>query len=44
MKPHFYKTFVDDMYMQRKKNEPDNLLKSNHLNIKLTIEKNPVKF
>ena len=25
MKLHFYKRYVDDMYIQRKKNEPDSL-------------------
>ena len=44
---HFYKRYVDDAYIQRKKNEPDSLsekLSSYHLNIKLTTEKNPTKF
>ena len=44
MKPHFYKRYVDDTYIRRKKNEPDSLfekLNSYHPNIKLTIEKNP---
>ena len=47
MKPHFYKRYVDDTYIRRKKNEPDSLfekLNSYHPNIKLTIEKNPTKF
>ena len=47
MKPHFHKRYVDGMYIQRKKNELDCLfekLNSYHLNIKLTIEKNPRKF
>ena len=47
MKPQFYKRYVDDTYIRRKKNEPDSLfekLSSYHLNIKLTIEKNPTKF
>ena len=47
MKPHFYKRYADDTYIRRKKNEPDSLfekLNSYHLNIILTIEKNPTKF
>ena len=47
MKLHFYKTYVDDTYIRRKKNEPDSLfekLHSYHPNMKLTIEKNPTKF
>ena len=47
MKSHFYKEYVDDTYIQRKKNEPDSLLEklnSDHPNIKLTIERNPKKF
>ena len=47
MKPHFYKRYVDDTYIRRKKNEPDSLfekLNSYHPNIKLTIKKNPTKF
>ena len=47
MKPHFYKRYVDDTYIQRKKKEPNSLferLNSYHPNIKLTIEKNPTKF
>ena len=47
MKPHFYERYVDDTYIRRKKNEPDSLfekLNSYHLNIKFTIEKNPMKF
>ena len=46
-KSHFYKRYVDDTYIQRKKNEPDSLfekLNSYHPNIKLTSEKNPTKF
>ena len=46
MKPHFYKRYVDDTYIWRKKNEPDNLfekLNSYHPNIKLTTEKKPYK-
>ena len=47
MKPHFYKRYVDDTYIRRKKNEPDSLfekLNSYHPSIKLTIDKNPTKF
>ena len=47
MKPHFYKRFIDDMYIRRKKNEPDSLfekLNSDHPNIKLTIENNTTTF
>ena len=39
--------FVDDIYRQRKRNEPDELfdkMNSYHPNIKLTIEINPEKF
>ena len=46
-KPHFYKRYVDDTYIRRKKNKPDSLfekLNSYYPNIKLTIEKNPAKF
>ena len=46
-KPHFYKRYVDDTYIQRKKNEPDSLfekLNSYHPIIKLATEKNPAKF
>ena len=47
MKPHFYKRYVDDTYIRRRKNESDSLfekLNSDHSKIKLTIEKNPTKF
>ena len=47
IKPHFYKRYVDDTYIQRKKNEPDSLfekLNSYHPNLNFTIEKNPTKF
>ena len=47
MKPCFYKRYVDDTYIWRKKNEPDSLFeKSNyyHSNIKFAIEKSPTKF
>ena len=46
MKPHFYKRYVEDTYIQRKGNELDNLFKklnSYHQNLKSTIEKNPTK-
>ena len=47
MKPHFYKRYVGDAYIRRKKNKPGSLfekLNSYHPNIKLTIEKYPTKF
>ena len=47
MKPHFYKRYVDETYIRKKKNKPDSLfekLNSYHTNIELTIEKNPTKF
>ena len=47
MKSHFYKIYVDDTSIRRKKNEPDSLfdeLNSYHRNIKFTIEENPTKF
>ena len=47
MKPHFNKIYLDDTYIWRKKNKPDSLfekLDSYLSNIKLTIEKNPMKF
>ena len=47
MMPHFYKRYVDDTYIRRKKKGPDSVfekLNSYHSNIKLTIEKNPTKF
>ena len=47
MKLHFYKKYVDDTYIRRKKNDPDSLfgkLNSYHPNIKFIIEKNPAKF
>ena len=40
MKPHFYKRYVDDMHIRRKKNQPDSLfeeLNSYHPNIKLRL-------
>ena len=47
LKPIFYKRYVDDTYVRRKKNTTDALLKrlnTYHENIKLTIEENPTKF
>ena len=46
-KPLFYKRYVDDTYVRRKKNETDelyNALNSYHQNIKLTLGLNPTKF
>ena len=46
-KPIFYKRYVDDMYVRRKKNGVDKQfeeLNSYHKNIKLTLEVNPTKF
>ena len=46
-KPLFYKRYVDDTYVRRKKNETDELyneLNSYHQNIQLTLELNPTKF
>ena len=43
----FYKRYVDDTYIRRKKNATDELfekLNTYHDNIKLTIEENPTKF
>ena len=43
----FYKQYVDDTYVQRKKYETDKLfldLNSYHENIKLTLETNPIMF
>ena len=45
--PIFYKRYVDDTYVRRKKHETDKLfidLNSYHENIKLTLEINPNKF
>ena len=45
--PIFYKRYVDDTYVGRKKHETDKLfidLNSYHENIKLTLEINPEKF
>ena len=47
MKPHFYKRYVDNTYIRRKKNKPDSYFKklnSYYPNIILTVEKNPTKF
>ena len=43
----FYKRYVDDAYVRRKKNETDklyNALSPCHQNIKLTLELDPTKF
>ena len=45
--PIFYKRYIDDTYVQRKKHERDKLfidLNSYHENIKLSLEINPNKF
>ena len=45
--PKFYKRYVDDIYVRRKKNETDHLfnqLNSFHRNLKFTFEVNPSKF
>ena len=47
IKPIFYKRYVDDTYVRRKKNTKDELfekLNTYHDNIKLTIEENLTKF
>ena len=47
LKPIFYKRYVDDTYVRRKKNTTDELfekLNTYHDNNKLTIEENPTKF
>ena len=45
LKSHFYKRYVDDTYIQRKKTNHFEKLNSYHLTMKLTIEtKNPMKF
>ena len=47
LKPIFYKRYVDDTYVRRKKNTTDKLfekLSTYHDNIKLTIEENLTKF
>ena len=46
-KTSFYKPYVDDTYVRRKKNVNDELFKnmnSYHTNIKLTLEVNAGKF
>ena len=46
-KPLFYKHYIDDTYVRRKKNIRDMLfegLNSYHQNIKLTVEVNPSRF
>ena len=45
--PRFYKRYMDDTYIERKKNETDelcNALKLYHQNIKLTLELDLTKF
>ena len=47
LKPKFYKRYVDDTYVKRKRNEPDILfhtLNPDRPNIKFTLEQNPKKF
>ena len=47
MMPHFYKRYVDDTYIQRKKKEPNSLFEkwnSYHPNIKFTVERDSSKF
>ena len=47
VKPNFYKPYIDDTYICRKKNVNDELFKnlnSYHTNIKLTLEENAGKF
>ena len=47
LKPIFYKRYVHETYVRRKKNTTDELfekLNTYHDNIKLTIEENPTKF
>ena len=47
MNPHFYKRYVDETYIRRKKNEQDcrfQKLNSSHPNIKLTIGKISIEF
>ena len=46
-KPIFYKRYVDDTYVRRKKNDVDKLfeeLNSYNENIKLMLQANPTKF
>ena len=45
-KPIFYKSYIDDTYIHRKKNINDKLfqnLNDYHKNIKLTLQENPKK-
>ena len=47
LKPIFYKRYVDNTYVKRKRNESDTLfdaLNSYHPNIKFTLEQNPKRF
>ena len=47
LKPIFFKRYVDDTYVKRKRNEEDTLfdaLDSYHPNIKFTLEQNPKRF
>ena len=47
LKPIFYKRYVQDTYVKRKRNESDTLydaLNSYHPNIKFTLEQNPKRF
>ena len=47
LKPIFYKCYVDNTYVKRKRNESDTLLdalNSYHPNIKFTLEQNPKRF
>ena len=47
LKPIFYKSYVDNTYVKRKRNESDTLLdalNSYHPNIKFTLEQNPKRF
>ena len=47
MKPLFYKRYVDDTYVRRKKGVTDDLfeaLNNHHENLRFTVEKNPSTF
>ena len=47
VKPIFYKRYVDDTYVRKKKNDVDKLfeeLNSHNENIKVTLDVNPTKF
>ena len=47
IKPIFYKRYVDDTYVRKKKNDVDKLfeeLNSHNENIKVTLDVNPTKF